>query len=64
MHETDFTISDSNWDNNYWVVDSPVPDDTPENREEELYNTQTNKTSSVSTSEGRLKLLLIWGVLL
>ena len=45
-------------------MDSPVPDDTPENREEELYNTQTNKASSLSTSEGRLKLLLIWGVLL
>ena len=33
MHETEFRISDSNWDNNYWIVDSPVPDDTPENRE-------------------------------
>ena len=64
MHETEFRISDSNWDNNYWIVDSPVPDEIPENREEELYNTQTNKASSLSTSEGRLKLLLIWGVLL
>ena len=63
MHETELTISDSNWDN-YWILDSPVPDDTPEKREEELYDTQTNKASSVSTSEGRLKLLLIWGVLL
>ena len=64
MHEIEFAISDSNRDSNYWIVDSPVPDDTLEKREEELFDTQTNKASSLSTSEGRLKILLIWGVLL
>ena len=55
MHETEFTISDSDWDNNYWIVNSPVPDDTPQNREEELYNTQTN----LSTTEGRHPVLAL-----
>ena len=64
MYEAEFAISDSNRDNNYWIVDSPVLDDTPGKREEELYYTQTNKASSLSTSEGRLKLLLLWGFLL